>query len=241
MVNRFRVRTLDPSTAVRATDPGSLPEIGDIESLFSKAFTGDLFTAVISGHDPDGKTIDHIGPLWISTVVAGLLGGEVYVAETDDVEKKIVGCAVWFGPGHSMYDTENEQKHSFHPLMATFSKDLQAWWLDVFLPKIDMFVATALSPGARHNSWHLQTLAVDPEYQRKGVATRLINMVAEKARLTGTMLCLETETEINIEIYTKLGFSLMPREKGGIDECGERFTGVDGNSFCMWVLARDTE
>jgi hypothetical protein len=40
MLSRFRIRKLDPSAAVRAADPGSLPEIGEIESLLSKAFTG---------------------------------------------------------------------------------------------------------------------------------------------------------------------------------------------------------
>jgi GNAT superfamily N-acetyltransferase len=70
--------------------------------------------------------------------------------------------------------------------------------MNQFLPKIDMFVTSALGPGTRHNSWHLQTLAVDPEYQRKGVATLLINTIADKASLTGTMLCLEAETERNV-------------------------------------------
>ncbi|KAJ7143978.1 hypothetical protein C8R44DRAFT_759203 [Mycena epipterygia] len=231
MVNPFRVRKLDPSTAMRVSEPGSLPEIPDIDSVLSKAFTGDLFTAVISAHDPNAEDTAYIGPLWISTVVAGLLGGEVYVAETDDVQKTIVGCAVWFGPGHSMYDTEDQQKHSLLPLMATFDEDLQRWWQELFLPKLDAFVNSALGAAASHNSWHLQTLAVDPQYQRKGAATLLVNTIAEKARLTGSMLSLETETETNIEVYTRLGFEIMPKGKGGRDECSEIFTGVDGNSF----------
>jgi hypothetical protein len=40
MPSVFRVRKLDPSTAVRASEPGSLPEIGAVESVLSKAFAG---------------------------------------------------------------------------------------------------------------------------------------------------------------------------------------------------------
>jgi hypothetical protein len=49
-----------------------------------------------------GSSREVIGPFWKSTVIAGLLAGEVYVVETLDTQK-IVGCAVWFGPGHTMY------------------------------------------------------------------------------------------------------------------------------------------
>ncbi|KAJ7123610.1 hypothetical protein C8R44DRAFT_539186, partial [Mycena epipterygia] len=91
----------------------------------------------------------HIGLFWRTTVVAGLLGGEVYVAETVDTQK-IIGCAVWFGPGHTMYDTEDQQKYSLLPLMTSFDGELQNWW------------HAAVSDGTKHNSWHLQTLAVDP-------------------------------------------------------------------------------
>ncbi|KAJ6554280.1 hypothetical protein B0H19DRAFT_948696, partial [Mycena capillaripes] len=99
-------------------------------------------------------------------LIAGLLGGEVYVAETADTGK-IIGCAVWFGPGHTMYDSE-EQTHSLGPLMASFDKELQAWWLATFLPKYDTFLTSVLGEGTKHASWHLQTLAVDPAYQRQG-------------------------------------------------------------------------
>jgi hypothetical protein len=43
MPSSFRVRKLDPSTALLTSDPGSLPEIGDIETVLSKAFTGGKF------------------------------------------------------------------------------------------------------------------------------------------------------------------------------------------------------
>ncbi|KAJ7153218.1 hypothetical protein C8R46DRAFT_1119777 [Mycena filopes] len=233
MPDRFRVRKL------QALD------LEAIELVLGKAFTGgqvclDLFTAVVTGHYPGGTEAHHIGPFWLSTVVAGLLGGEVYVAETDDAENKIIGCAVWFGPGHTMYDTAAQQTYSLGPLMASFSAELQHWWHNEFLPKYDAFVTSALGQGTKHNSWHLQTLGVDPQYQRQGVAAVLINTIVEKASSAGAMLCVETETEVNVEVYNRLGFHLMPKGKGDIHECSTTFRGVLGDSFPMWVLARET-
>ncbi|KAJ7769566.1 hypothetical protein DFH07DRAFT_683793, partial [Mycena maculata] len=128
-----------------------------------------------------------------STVVAGLLGGEVYVAETvePDNRSKIIGCAVWFGPGHSLYDIEVQQIFSLGPLMASFDEKLQNWWHTDFLPKYDAFVTAVLGEGTKHNSWHLQTLGVDPEYQRKGAARLLVNAIVEKAKGTAARLCVE--------------------------------------------------
>ncbi|KAJ7893039.1 hypothetical protein B0H13DRAFT_1719531, partial [Mycena leptocephala] len=235
MPSSFRVRKLDPSTALLTSDPGSLPEIGDIETVLSKAFTGDLFTAVVTAHDPKGTETSHIGPFWVSTIVAGLIGGEVYVAETDDAQRKIVGCAVWFGPGHSMYDTQEQQKYVLGPLMASFSEELQHWWSGAFLPQYDSFLTSTLGAGTKHNSWHLQTLAVDPQYQRQGAATALVNSVAEKARPTGGMLCVETAVETYVEVFTKMGFERMPKGKD-LHACKDTFAGIKNDSFPLWVL-----
>ncbi|KAJ7107817.1 hypothetical protein C8R44DRAFT_804263 [Mycena epipterygia] len=236
----FVVRKIDPSTALSASDPGSVPEFHDIESVLTKAFTEDHFTAVVTGHDPHAPVTDtsHITALWVSTVVAGLLGGEVYVAETDDAAKKIIGCAVWFGPGHTLYDTQEQQQYALGPLMASLDANVQKWWGEVFLPKYGTFVDSALGAGVKHNSWHLQTLGVDPEYRQKGAATLLVNAIVKKASPTGAMMCAEVDTDLHLEIFSKIGFEMMPKGKGGKDDCCETYTGVDGNTFQMWVMAR---
>lgn len=62
-------------------------------------------TAIVTAHDLNEPDRSYVGPFVMSTVVAGLLDGEIYVAETNDAQKKIVGCAVWFAPGHTMWAT----------------------------------------------------------------------------------------------------------------------------------------
>ncbi|KAJ7264199.1 hypothetical protein C8J57DRAFT_1332048 [Mycena rebaudengoi] len=239
-MSNFLVRKLDPSTARVASDPGSVPELSDIEAVLAKAFKTDVFVAIVTGHDPNGTDTGYVGPFCITTVVCGLLGGEVYVAETNDAARKIVGCAVWFGPGRSMYDSADQQQQVLGPLMATFDEKLQSWWQTEFLPRYDSFVSAALGEGTKHNSWHLQTLGVDPEYQRKGAAALLINTMIAKAAHSRDKLCLETGTDVNLEIYSRLGFEIMPKGKGGKEDCVETFTGVDGNTFPMWAMARNS-
>ncbi|KAJ7123580.1 acyl-CoA N-acyltransferase [Mycena epipterygia] len=234
MSSVLRVRKLDASTALLASDPGSVPEMNDIESVLSRAFAGDLPKA---GQNPTETQTIHSNAFRRSTVIAGLLDGEIYVAETSDADRKIVGCAVWFGPGHSLFDSEDQQKYAVGPLMATLDEKLRNWWL-TFEPQFNTFLTSALGGGTK-NAWHLQTLAVDPQYQRKGIASLLMNTVIEKARLTGTRLCLETQNEANIPIYERLGFDLMPKAKGGRDESKGTFTAADGGSLSMWVMARD--
>ncbi|KAJ7272926.1 hypothetical protein C8J57DRAFT_1715252 [Mycena rebaudengoi] len=236
MSTKFRVRKLD-RPALDNSDPGSMPEMTGIESALGKAFTGDQLTAVLTGHDPKDPDTSHIGPFWKSSAVAGLLGGEVYVAETNEAPHKIIGCTVWFGPGHAMYDTEEQVKYSLEPIMSDFSEELQNWWHVDFIPQYNQFVTSALGEGTKHNSWHLQALGVDPDYQRQGAAALLVNKVAEKAAPTKTLLCVECSTETNVEVYTKLGFEVMPKGQRGGEET---FTGIKGDSFPLWVMARTT-
>ncbi|KAJ6454415.1 hypothetical protein C8R45DRAFT_915340 [Mycena sanguinolenta] len=210
----FRVRKLEPFTAIDASNPGSLPEMDAMLDVLTRAFTGDLFTAVITGHAVEDPETSHIRELNRSTMIAGLLGGDVYVAETSD-PSKIVGCAVWFGPGRALYDTPEQRQHALEPFMASLNKELRDWWLTVLLPKYDSFVTSVLGEGTKLAAWHLQALAVDPAYHRKGVGKLLVNTIVEKYRVGQAhppALCLETTTETNASHHlnsSTLGFSFL--------------------------------
>ncbi|KAJ7844066.1 hypothetical protein B0H13DRAFT_1909110 [Mycena leptocephala] len=160
---------IDPSTARSAFDPGSVSELHHIESVLTRAFAdAHHFTAVVTGQDFHTPMTDtgHVTTLWISTVVAGLLG-EVYVAETNDA------VLFHFSNLHALRRLSPEQQqHALGPLMATFNANLQKWWGEV------------------------------------------------------------------LEVFSKIGFEMMPKGNGGKDDCCETYTGVDGSTFKMWVMAR---
>lgn len=96
---------LVPRSCVRKRQRRSLLPASLINVL--SAHYIDLFTEVITGGD-----VAVYGPFWRSVMVAGLYGGEIYVAELNGT---IIATAVWFGPGRALYDS-----CVFSPLDFTF-------------------------------------------------------------------------------------------------------------------------
>lgn len=62
-----------------------------------------------------------------------------------------------------------------------------------------------LDPTTPH--WHLGPLAVDPEWQKKGVGTQLLQFVCKQG--AGDNLYLETDKQSNVNLYEKFGFSTL--------------------------------
>ncbi|KAJ7123612.1 hypothetical protein C8R44DRAFT_670203 [Mycena epipterygia] len=231
----FRVRKVEKPDAIHVSET---PELEKIVDVLARAFSTDAFTAIVTGNSPDSPEANPLArPLCRSTAIAGLLGGEVYVAETMDTPAKIVGCALWFRPGRALYDSEDQVQFALKPLLALFNEDLQRWW-DGFIPQYENCVNSALGEGSELNSWRLQTIAVDPDYQRQRVGTLLVNTVKEQAAATKTPLCVDCSEESNVDVYERLGFELMPKGKGGRDVCRKDFTGLNGDIFRIWVLSR---
>jgi hypothetical protein len=80
-----------------------------------------------------------------SQLIAGRLAGQIYVAEDED--GRVVGAAVWFGPGREMYDryvllasycamtwlssqpppSEDQRLLALAPLMEAMPDDVTKW------------------------------------------------------------------------------------------------------------------
>ncbi|KAJ7459399.1 hypothetical protein B0H11DRAFT_2242481 [Mycena galericulata] len=228
----FHVRKVEQRTAGQVLET---PELAGFVDVLSKAFSTDAFAAIITtGHPPNSPVVNPlVRSTCQSTAISGLLDGEVYVAETPDAAPKIIGCAVWFKPGHGLYEMEDQKKLSLEPLLAKLSPEVQHWW-DDFLPQYLKSISSALGEGAEVKYWRLQTLGVTPEYQRQGIGKLLVNMIKKSP------ICVDCSAETNVDVYERLGFSLMPKEQqGSRAACREEFTGLHGDKFSLWVLTRD--
>ncbi|KAF7343924.1 N-acetyltransferase domain-containing protein [Mycena venus] len=235
----FRVRKVKPPPALGPGVPET-PELTEMVDTLTKAFSNDAFTAIVTGHQPHNPDIAHARLLCKTTLTAGLLGGDVYIAETTNIPAKIVGCAIWFAPGRALYDSDDQKELALQPLLDSLSEDLQRWW-DHFLAKYMKFTAAAVGETQELKSWRLQTIAVLPEYQRQHIGTLLVDTIVSKAALTKTPLCVDCSEEINVKVYQRLGFELMPKEKAGdLKTCREEFTGMHGDAFFVWILCRPT-
>jgi ribosomal protein S18 acetylase RimI-like enzyme len=69
--------------------------------------------------------------------------------------------------------------------------------------------------GAKHKElvpgshWYLRLLGVDPEFQGKGHASRLIRVMLPKVDEEGLPCYLETDTERNVAVYEHFGFKVI--------------------------------
>ncbi|TFK95732.1 hypothetical protein BDV98DRAFT_577328 [Pterulicium gracile] len=207
----------------------------------TSSFLEDQFTKVVTGGAPDV-----IAALKRAQLLSGLDGGEVWVAED---KKEIVGCAVWFGPGRAMFDTDEQKKDLLGPVFARYDEDIRKWWPEYFLPRYGALTLSSFgtvpnpSPKAADKSdaqipyklaaWHLQTVGVLPTQRKKGILALLVDALKKKVTTPGPdegiPLCLEAISEANSVVYARLGFI----EKGDGGFVGAR---PELGNFHFWCM-----
>ena len=57
--------------------------------------------------------------------------------------------------------------------------------------------------------WHLDSVAVAPGWQGRGIGSALIGFALERARDNGSGVVLETGTQRNVPLYERLGFHVV--------------------------------
>jgi len=202
------------------------PSEADIEratNVLAACFHEDEFVHIVTAHDPV-----LYAPFFKSQVVAAAIDGVIYVAK--HMDGSWIGVCVWFGPGQGMFRSERQEKEAWEPFEQMFSPKLKRWWDDLLTPVDDAFVLKSFGPGTKLRGWHLQVIGVLPEYQRRGIATRIINNVRAIATETHLPMTLEVETELNVQIYGSLGFKFRHK----VDVCGP------WGEFSMYGLSLQT-
>lgn len=74
--------------------------------------------------------------------------------------------------------------------------------------------------------WYINVVAVDPEHQGKGFASKLIKPIIMEALERKHMVYLETQNSNNIKIYEKYGFHLVEEAK---------MPGTNISHYCMKI------
>ncbi|TFK98261.1 hypothetical protein BDV98DRAFT_596020 [Pterulicium gracile] len=175
----------------------------DIVDMLTESFRQSMMlNSIIS------MKVDARDPFHRMCLLAGLDGGEVYVAETPSGE--IVGAAIWVIPGRSFLDTKELQTKALVPLVEALEPADSEYWMSTYLPDYIKYTNECFSEIgiSKEAMWNLITLGVLPEYQRRGVSKSLLEPVTQKAAQTGILRCLETDSETNVEIYTRMGYEV---------------------------------
>ncbi|KAJ3511156.1 hypothetical protein NLJ89_g4263 [Agrocybe chaxingu] len=154
-------------------------ESNQAEEFLAAAFENDEFTHVATGGD---RAL--YGPFWRSLMVAGLRGGEVYVAE-HATEKVIIAAANLDDTLCLLWGSSDQREEAWPICADRFQPEITKWWETDLLPKYASFCEEVFGEGVKLASWHLQAFAVEPKFQRKGIARALIEKMKRKDKPQG--------------------------------------------------------
>ncbi|RDB15772.1 hypothetical protein Hypma_003725 [Hypsizygus marmoreus] len=206
-----------PITIRWLKDP-TVQEINRVIFILDAAFEDDdLFTTMLHGGD---KALVHLR--FETFVHAAAIGGQIEVATLGPQVEDIVGVAVWYGPGQSSSATEQQREVGVRRFLAALPEDLKKWWLEHLVPVLEQLNKECLDPGFSLSQWYLPFFAVHLQHHRKGIAKALMASAEDKAKADGGSIVLETSTDVDVVIYTRLGFEVKGKAKlsrAGYGEC----------------------
>lgn len=154
---------------------------------------------------------------WHGSLLGSFPAGGTSVAEGPD---GVCGVASWVPPGRYPLPGSAQARQTFSALRAL-----------IRTPKaipLGLKALTAIEkihPKEPH--WYLALLSVDPQVQRGGVGTRLVEPVLERADTQGIPAYLETSNRVNLAYYGRFGFEVV-----------EELTPF-GPDAPLWTLWRD--
>jgi ribosomal protein S18 acetylase RimI-like enzyme len=93
--------------------------------------------------------------------------------------------------------------------------------------RYELFWEWVASQIPREPLWHLDSVAVLPGWQGRGLGSALVEFGLEHARESGTAMVLETGTQRNVPLYERLGFHVV--EEADSPEGGPH----------VWFMRRD--
>ncbi|KAF8169235.1 hypothetical protein BJ912DRAFT_1067299 [Pholiota molesta] len=172
-------------------------ETDNIVDLCVRAYVDDPAIAAMTGGNR--KLYDL---LFRSMVRAGGLAGHLYVVENN--AGQILSVALWYGPGTVMFGTEEERNAGINELMSKLDNRTLDWWTTTYPQTADEFGKTWLTTPYE-DCWWLNLLGTDPNHQRKGYGTLLLDDAVKKIDSPNLLAFCSTSKE-NADYYTKAGF-----------------------------------
>ncbi|PAV19176.1 acyl- N-acyltransferase [Pyrrhoderma noxium] len=153
-----------------------------------------------------------------------LMQGVLFVAGRGN---KIDGVLLAFGPGQDIFPKSAIDSASYTPsaeYVSKLSPEMQQWWSSHFRPKFAELTNLGLgSDQARKDSWYIRMLIVHPNEQRRGIGSKLIETIVQKANSAKKKACLEVHTDTLVRIFTKYNFRVRATKNFGSYQGGFPF------------------
>jgi GNAT superfamily N-acetyltransferase len=167
---------------------------------------------------PDDEKRRKTGPSKFRRILRSTIAtGEAYATFP-----KMEGVALWF-PADIKRNSWWQRLTSGELLSALFT-DKETKRRQRAFGEYSMKTRKKIVPG-KH--WYLQILGVDPDYQGKHYASRLLKPMLARADREGVPCFLETQLEKNVTLYQHFGFRVA--EEGTIP----------GSNVYSWAMVRD--
>ncbi|KAE8364008.1 hypothetical protein BDV27DRAFT_145633 [Aspergillus caelatus] len=145
----------------------------------------------------------------------------------DGFKLKIVGAAIWsqasFVDGYG--DPPTDSPAGLAALTPTERRFASQMYRSLWKRRVSLAreKATSDSPAM----FMLDTCAVDPAFQRRGVAAKLVEWGLEEAKRRGGLQCTTEASPMGRRVYKKLGFGAEGAEEDLVYEVDEEFRSRD--------------
>ena len=172
-------------------------QVEPASEVLSRAFIDDpeLVRLIPEQH----KRAKLLPSLFRTTLNCGILHGEVYSVSTG-----MEGIAMWLPSGAS--DITLWTRIRCGGLALLFKTDWGTLWK---MKRDEDFVSALRKHLAPFPHWYLAVLGVDPRFQGKGYASRLLQPMLNRLDAVNSPCYLETSTEQYVQIYQHFGFRVI--------------------------------
>jgi ribosomal protein S18 acetylase RimI-like enzyme len=182
--------------------------------VLARAFNDDP-VLIQSVTDP-GRRIGLLRSMFRMVLNHGIQRGEVYA-----VSPRLEGIAIWL-PSELPDITFWEALRSGG--LALLFKG--GWEFMRNMKQDEEFITSLRQQLAPNPHWYLAVLGVDPEFQGKGFASRLLRLMLARLDAEKLPAYLETSTEGYVPMYQHFGFKVIKK------------TVLPGSGTNMWVMLR---
>jgi ribosomal protein S18 acetylase RimI-like enzyme len=143
--------------------------------------------------------------------------GEVYT-----ISEKLEGIAAWLPPDNAIASMWKLIRSGALLLMLKFGIESGRRG-----SMFSRYLESMHKRDAPFPHWYLWNIGVDPQFQAKGYASKLLRAMFDRIDKEGVPCYLETQREMNLPLYQHYGFKVV-----------EQFI-VPGTEFTNWAMLRD--
>lgn len=188
---------------VAPLDPADLPQVPE---LSARAFDDYPLTRALFPGPPGDPHRAEIARRFYTPTVADCLAHGVVEAAMDG--NRLAGYCAWLEPG--AHPLTLRRNLAFLPMAgAVLRRHPRRVWRGV-----QALIALEKDHPRHPEHWYLAAIAVDPDYQRRGLGARLIAPGLERADAEGRPAFLETTRPSAKDWYERLGFAVLTEAPG---------------------------